>query len=225
MTTQRAAVLFDIDGTLIDSNYLHIQAWSEAMDRVDHPVDDARIHRAIGLDAGKLLGELLGEEADELGEKAKKQHAKRYAKLSDWLRPFAGARDLLRTVSERQVAVVLATSAPEAELKLLRRALNAEKWITAVTSAEDVETAKPAPDVLAVALERVGLTPADAVLVGDTVWDGQACATAGVPFVGLRSGGIGAAELRDAGAIAVYADPQELLNALADSPLARLWAR
>ncbi len=225
MTTPRAAVLFDIDGTLIDSNYLHIQAWSEAMDRIDHPVDDARIHRAIGLDAGKLLAELLGEATDELGEKAKKQHIKRYAKLSDWLRPFAGARDLLRTVSEHQVSVVLATSAPEAELKLLRRALNAEKWITAVTSAEDVETAKPAPDVLVVALDRVGLTAADAVMVGDTVWDGQACTKAGVPFVGLRSGGIGAAELRDAGAIAVYADPQELLDALADSPLARLWAR
>ena len=224
MTTQRAVVLFDIDGTLIDSNYLHIQAWSEAMDRIDRPVDDARIHRAIGLDSGKLLAELLGEETDELGEKAKKQHAKRYAKLSDWLRPFVGARELLRTVSEQQVAVVLATSAPEAELKLLRRALNAEKWITAVTSAEDVETAKPAPDVLAVALERVGLTPADAVMVGDTVWDGQACGTAGVPFVGLRSGGISAAELRDAGAIAVYDHPQGLLDALESSPLARLWA-
>ncbi len=220
---QNKAVLFDIDGTLIDSNYLQVQAWSQAFDAIGQPVDDARIHRVIALDSANLLATLLGDRADELGDRAKEEHAAAYEKLGDRLRPFSGARDLLAAVAGHGVGVVLATSAPENELKLLRDALDAEQHLTAVTSAEDAEAAKPAPDILQIALHKSGVTADHAVMVGDTVWDGKAAAAAGVPFVGVLSGGISADELKGAGAVAVYDDPADLLARLGDSPLAALW--
>ena len=222
-SSRPVAVLFDIDGTLIDSNYLQVQAWSEAFDALGHPVDDARIHRAIALDSTKLLDTLLGARSEELGEQAKERHSAAYRELSGRLRPFAGARDLLAAVAARGVAVVLATSAPEDELKLLRAALDVEDRLTAVTSAEDAESAKPEPDILQTALAKVSVAASDAVMVGDTVWDGEAAGRAGVAFVGLRSGGIGEADLRNAGATAVYDDPADLLANLDASPLAALW--
>lgn len=222
--TPRAAALFDIDGTLIDSNYLQVQAWSQAFTAAGLPVDDARIHRTIALESERMLRTLLGDRADELGDRAKELHAGFYEALGDRLRPFTGARELLAAVAGHRVAVVLATSAPENELTLLRDALDAEEHLAAVTSAEDADTAKPAPDLLQAALTEVGAAAADAVMVGDTVWDGQACQAAGVRFVGLLSGGISAAELTDAGAVAVYEDPADLLAHLDDSPLATLWA-
>ncbi len=217
------AALFDIDGTLIDSNYLQVQAWSQAFDEVGQPVDDARIHRAIALDSARLLDTLLGDRAEELGDQAKKLHTAAYQALADRLRPFRQARELLAAVASHGINVVLATSAPENELKLLRAALDAEPYLAAVTSAEDAESAKPDPDILQTALDRVGVVAADAVMVGDTVWDGQAAARAGVRFVGLCSGGIGAAELHDAGAAAVYEGAADLLAQLESSPLAALW--
>ena len=223
--SDRPAVLFDIDGTLVDSNYLHVQAWSQAFDEIGHPIDDARIHRAIALDSARMLSTLLGaEDADRLGGEAKEQHATFYAELSQRLRPFASARALIQTLAERGAAVVLATSAPESELKLLRAALDVERWLTAVTSGQDVETAKPAPDMVAIAVQRAGARPERSVLIGDTVWDGSSAAKADIMFIAMRSGGIGAAELTAAGARAVYDDPADLLAHLDDSPLAALLA-
>jgi HAD superfamily hydrolase (TIGR01549 family) len=220
----RPAVLFDIDGTLADSNYLHVHAWSEALTELDRPVDSWRIHRAIGMDSKKLLAELLGDDADTVGESAKEGHSRKYAELSDQIRTFAGARDLLAAVAERDLQVVLATSAPEEELTRLLEVLDADQWTAHVTSAEDVESAKPDPDIIAVALEKAGVPADRAVMVGDAVWDGEAAARAGVAFVGLRSGGSSAAELQEAGAVAVYDDAQSLLAQLDSSPIADLWA-
>ena len=222
MSSGGAAVLFDIDGTLVDSNYLHVQAWSEALDELGHPVDDWRIHRSIGMDSKKLLAALLGEHADQLGEEAKSGHQQRYAELAGRLRPFAGARDLLAAVAGRGVQVVLATSAPPDELRNLLEVLDAGNWTAHVTSGQDVDNAKPDPDIVHVALEKAAVAADLAVMVGDAVWDGQAAQRAGVTFVGLRSGGSSAAELRDAGAVAVYDDAAELLASLEDSPLGRL---
>ena len=171
-----------------------------------------------------LLEELLGDRAADLGDRAKTLHSAAYAQLAGRLRPLAKARDLLAVVADHGVAVVLATSAPEDELKLLRSTLDAERCLSAVTSAEDAETAKPDPGILQQALDKVGVSAGHAVMVGDTVWDGRAAAVAGITFVAVRSGGIGAAELRDAGAAAVYDDPADLLAQLDDSPLAQLWS-
>ncbi|GGF40295.1 HAD family hydrolase [Subtercola lobariae] len=216
-------MLFDIDGTLVDSNYLHVHAWSLALADLSHPVDDWRIHAGIGLDSAKLLDALLGDEVDRLGDKASDGHSERYASLATELRPFAHARELLFAVADRGVRVVLATSAPEDELKKLRAALDSEDALHAVTSADDVETAKPEPDVITVALEKAGVAADRALMVGDTVWDVAASALAGVRCIGVKSGGIGADELRDAGAIAVYDDVAALLDALDSSPIADLW--
>ncbi|MEA9986756.1 MULTISPECIES: HAD family hydrolase [Subtercola] len=216
------AVLFDIDGTLVDSNYLHVFAWSRALLSLGHPVDDWRVHAAIGMDSSKLLEALLGDDSDELGSRAKDAHTEQYSKFTDELRPFEGARELLAAVSARGVRVVLATSAPEDELENLRAVLDSDDALYAVTSSEDVETAKPEPDLITVALEKAGVAAGQAVMVGDTVWDIEAATRAGVRCVAVLSGGVGRAALLDAGAVAVYDDAAALLAGLDESPLGAL---
>jgi HAD superfamily hydrolase (TIGR01509 family) len=219
----RGAVLFDIDGTLVDSNYLHVESWSHAFADVGAAVDDWRIHRSIGMDSSKLLGALLGEDPERLGDEAKELHSRYYLELQSRLRPFAGARELLADLEGRGVPVVLATSAPEDELAALREALQVEATISDVTSAADVETAKPEPDVVHSALEKADAAASESFLVGDTVWDVEASARAGVRCIGVLSGGVSEAELREAGAIAVYEDVDQLREQLDESPLAALW--
>ena len=212
-------MLFDIDGTLVDSNFLHVHAWVQAFAEAGHPVDAWRIHRRIGMGSGRLIGELLGDDADRLGERAKDEHAERYAGLADLLRPFDGARELVRTLAERDVAVVLSTSAAPEEVERLRAVLEVDD-VVEITGADDVEEAKPEPDLVQAALDRAGVPADRAVFVGDSVWDVEAAQRAGVPCVGLLSGGTSEAELREAGAVAVYADAAALLADLDASPLA-----
>lgn len=221
MTGSVKAVLFDIDGTLVDSNYLHIDAWDRAFTEVGHPVNTWRIHRAIGMDSGKLLETLLEDDVERLADEAKEAHKRIYEGMSDRLRSFGQAQDLLRTLAERGFEVVLATSAPPNELELLRRTLDVEDAIATLTSAEDVESAKPSPDIVQIALQRADAEADEAVFVGDTVWDVEAAGRAGVPTIGLRSGGVSEGELRDAGAVAVYDDVAHLLAELDESPLRR----
>lgn len=217
------AVLFDIDGSLVDSNFLHVHAWAESFAAAGHPVDAWRIHRAIGMGSAQLLGELLGDDADRLEEQVKKGHSERYAAMASLLRPFDGARELVQAVSDRGAVVVLATSAPPDELEKLRAVLEIDDVVDAITAAEDVEAAKPEPEIVHVALEKAGCVPASSVFVGDAVWDVVAARRAGVPCVGLLSGGTSAAELTEAGAVAVYDDAAALLRDLDASPLAVTW--
>jgi HAD superfamily hydrolase (TIGR01509 family) len=214
------AVLFDIDGTLVDSNYLHIEAWHRAFAAVGHPVDAWRIHRSIGMDSSKLLEALLGEAAESVGDDAKEKHTEFYEALTDRLRPIDGARELLRTLSKRGHAVVLATSAPQHELEVLLEVLQVGPDVDAVTSSEDVGTAKPDPDIIEVALQKADVSADRAILVGDAVWDIEAAARAGVGSIGVLSGGYGATELLEAGATAVYDDVADLLAHLDESPVA-----
>lgn len=218
------AVLFDIDGTLVDSNYLHVNAWLRALRAVGHPVDAWRIHRGQGMGSSELLATLLGEAAEQVGSRAKKQHSEHYQRSSELLRAFDGARELVAAVAQRGAKVVLATSAAPDELEVLRSILDVEDAVAAITAAEDVEAAKPASDLLHVALQRAGVTADRAVFVGDTVWDVVACGKAGVRCVGVLSGGISAAELTEAGAVAVYEGCPALLRDLDASPLATVWS-
>ena len=213
------AVLFDVDGTLVDSNYLHIDAWSRAFADVGSPVPAWRIHRAIGMDSGELLDTLLAADAERLGDEAKQRHAEHYARDERRLRPFDGARQLLRSLADRGVQVVLATSAPKQEFEMLRRALQIDDAVAHYTTAEDVDTAKPAPDVVQVALDKAGVGAEAAVMIGDAVWDAQAAGRAGVVTMGVLTGGTSEAELREAGAVAVYDDVAQLLRELDRSPL------
>lgn len=224
MTTTRtpAAVLFDIDGTLVDSTYLHVEAWSRTMTDLGVDVDTWRIHRGIGLDSQKLLDELLGDRVDELRDAATDRHSVHYSELVDRLRPIEGARALLEALAAAGVRVVLATSAPEEELAELRRVLDVESALHAVTSSADVETAKPEPDVLRVALDRAGVPPERAVMVGDARWDGVSAERAGIAFIGVLTGGISASELEEAGAAATYGSVAELLERLDESIVADL---
>jgi HAD superfamily hydrolase (TIGR01509 family) len=219
----RSGVLFDVDGTLVDTTYLHAVAWWEALRQHDRDVPMAAIHRGIGMGSDKLLDHLLGEQRDHDEDDAMvKAHEVLYAAWWERLRPLPGAADCLRTVAGRGLAVVLASSAREAELRKLRRVIDADDVIAAATSSADAEQSKPAPDILQAALDQSDVDPRRAVFVGDSVWDVQAAAKLDIPCIGLTCGGTSADELSEAGAVATYEDPAALLVALDDSPIARL---
>lgn len=216
------AVLLDIDGTLVDSNYLHVDAWARAFAACGRPVDAARIHRAIGMDSSKLLTHLVGDDAHTIADELKEKHSAFYKQLTDRLRRFEGVQELVQELSRRGHTVVLATSAPQDELEILLDVLALGDAVNAVTSSDDVATAKPEPDIFDVALEKVGATRERAVVVGDSVWDIEAAERAGVRSIGVLSGGFSRDELRSAGADVVYTDIAELLRQLDESPLSRL---
>lgn len=221
---QPGAVLFDIDGTLVDSNFLHVHAWVRAFQDHDRPADAWRVHRCIGMGSGLLLTELLGaEDAEGVGGAVKSSHSEHYAALGSLQRRFEGARELVLAVAGKGARTVLATSAAPAELERLREVLELDDVVTGITGDEDVEEAKPEPDLIEAALRIAEVPPDRALLVGDSVWDIESAARAGVECVAVRTGGTGEAELRDAGAIAVYDDVATLLADLDHSPLARTW--
>ena len=215
--------LLDIDGTLVDSNYLHTEAWAHAFSDLGFTIDGWRIHRSIGMDSGKLLGALLGDDADKFGDEAKELHTRYYVDMRPRLRLFLQVRELLKELAGYGLTVVLATSAPEDELSMLREVLDVEEFIAHVTSGADVETAKPDPDIVNVALRRAGTAASETIMVGDSTWDVIAAGRAGIDCIGVLTGGVSAAELRDAGAIAVFDDVAQLRDQLRDSPLARLF--
>jgi HAD superfamily hydrolase (TIGR01509 family) len=206
------AVLFDIDGTLVDSNYLHIDAWQRAFASVGRQVDAWRIHRAIGEDSDGLLADLLGDDVAELGDRAKDEHSRLYTEQAGRLRPLPGARELLTALRGRGLAVVLATSAPQDELRMLLDVLEVGADEVPSTNADDVDEAKPHPGIIHIALERAGVGADEAIFVGDSVWDMVAARRAGVTASGVRSGGVGSEELTDAGAVEVVDDVHELLG-------------
>ena len=205
------AVLFDVDGTLVDSNFLHVDAWSRAFAEMGSPVDSWRIHRAIGQDSARLLEGLASGKDEQWTSRAKELHSQYYREQSGRLRAFERAADLLRELSSRGIRVVLATSAPEDELEMLMETLDAADAIHATTNADDVATAKPEPGIIEVALQRAGANPSDALFIGDSVWDMMAAARAHVRAAGVLSGGVGPSELLEAGAVSVFDDPADLL--------------
>ena len=221
--TATGAVLLDIDGTLADSNYVHAFTWARAFRELGHPVDAWRIHRRIGMGGDLLLAELLGDRVDELGDAAKDRHSRYYAEAADNVHRFDQVPELIAAINERGARVVLASSASPAEMEILERILDVSDAVHAITSAQDVESAKPDPDLVHTALEAAGVPAERAVFVGDTVWDVEAAERAGVPAVGVLTGGISAAELTEAGAVEVYTSVAEILEKLDSTPLRRAW--
>jgi HAD superfamily hydrolase (TIGR01509 family) len=216
------AVLFDVDGTLVDSNYLHVHAWQRAFAEVDIPVEAWRIHRSIGVDGSTLVESLSNGADDDVQKRLKDLHSRYYAETTSLLRPLPGGREVLERIASLGLQVVLATSAPEDELATLRELLDREDVISTVTSSEDVETAKPQPDIVQVALERAGVPADRAIFVGDAVWDAEASARAGVRSIGVLSGGVSRGELEEAGASAVFENVDDLCAHLDDSPIGEL---
>ncbi|MFD4876643.1 HAD family hydrolase [Streptomyces sp. NPDC058420] len=220
MTTQRAAV-FDVDGTLVDTNHLHVVTWWEAFRQGGHRVPMLDIHRAVGLGGGDLIEHLLGKDRDRADdEQFVAAHHALYATYFERLPALEGAGDLLRELAGRGWTIVLATSASGAELAALRRAIDADDVILGAASADDVADGKPAPDPVQQARELAGVPSERAVFVGDTVWDMKAAVRDGVVPVALLSGGIPRADLEAAGAHAVYRDPADLLERLDTSVFA-----
>ncbi|MER8069147.1 HAD family hydrolase [Streptomyces sp. NPDC094034] len=220
------AALFDIDGTLVDTNHLHVTAWWEAFRQAGHTVPMSSIHRALGLDSGELIAYLLGDERDR-GQDARigAAHTALYGTFLDRLPAFEGAGDLLRSLADRGWRIVLATSAGPAEIAALRGAVNADDVIQGTVGADEAATGEPGADPVGRALALAGVPAELAVFVGDSVWDMEAATRAGVRPVALLSGGISRAALESTGAVEVYEDPTDLLARLDTSVFAELDGR
>lgn len=219
MATNRAGVLFDIDGTLLDTNYLHVLAWWQAFRDTGHEIEMWRLHRAIGIGSEELVQRVLGRPDDEVV----RAHSERYGALRDQVTAFPRVADLLTGCAELGLTVVLATSGKKDDLEWMLPAIGAPEGVLAgVTTSADVDASKPHPDLLEVALRDHRLDRGRTVAVGDTIWDVEAARSARLSCVGLLTGGIGVGEL--GGAVAVYEDPAALLDRLGSSPLARIRA-
>ena len=217
----RPGVLLDVDGTLLDTNYLQVLAWWRAFRDTGHPeVSMADCHRAIGIGSAELVAHLLGDDADDVDEVMAAKE-RRYEPLRELVVPFPRVDGLLAACRNRGLAVVLATSGQQSDLEWMTPAIGGEDVVDGATTSADVESAKPAPDLLQTAVADHGLDPARTVAVGDTVWDVRAARGAGLPCIALTCGGISRAELEDAGADEVYDDPADLLAHLDDSLIGR----
>lgn len=215
---KKPGVLFDVDGTLLDTNYLHVLAWWQALRDAGHEeVSMAAVHRAIGIASAELTEHLLGEE----DEQAVEAHSKRYESLKDQVTAFPRVAELLQRCSDAGLVVVLATSGKEEDLEWMQPAIGAEDSVTGATTSADVDAAKPAPDLLSVAVEQHGLDPKHTIVVGDTVWDAESARKAKLPCIALTCGGISRQELTEAGADEVYDDPADLLENFDASLLGR----
>ncbi|NUP59216.1 MAG: HAD family hydrolase [Pseudarthrobacter sp.] len=221
----RRGVLFDVDGTLIDSSYLHTISWWGAFRQYGYDVPMASIHYFVGMGGARLVDNLLPDGRDRAeDEDIMASHGALYASHWPSLRAFNGSKDLLGQCHAGGLAVALASSARKKDLQVMRDVLDADAFIDAATSANDAEESKPAPDILQAALDAVGMDAADAVYVGDAVWDMKAAAALGIPSIGVTCGGVNAAELRKAGAAEVYDGPRDLLDNLGSSAIGRLLA-
>ncbi len=218
----RPGVLLDVDGTLLDTNYLQVLAWWQAFRDTGHPeVSMADCHRAIGIGSAELVTHLLGDDAADT-EEVVEAKGRRYEPLRELVVPFPRVDQLLAACRERDLAVVLATSGMESDLEWMVPAIGGEDVVDGATTSADVESAKPAPDLLQTAVADHGLDPDRTVAVGDTIWDVRAARDAGLPCIALTCGGIARAELVEAGADEVYDDPADLLAHLDDSLVGKI---
>jgi HAD superfamily hydrolase (TIGR01509 family) len=210
----RPALLFDLDGTLVDSVYQHVLAWREALEAEGIDLSVWRIHRRIGMSGGLFLKALDREVGRSLTEadaaRLRDNHAKAYLKMWGQIRPLPGARALLETLTALRVPWAVATSGSELTAKGPLSLLGIPEG-TPVVTRDQVAYAKPNPDLFLVAAERLGVPPGDCFVVGDSIWDLLAAQRAGALGVGLLSGGYGGEELETAGAYRVYDDPGDLL--------------
>lgn len=213
----RPALVFDLDGTLIDTVYAHVFAWQRVFEDAGFPIDGWRIHRRIGMSGGlfaRAAGREVGRElAPAEAEELQRRHGELFRELLPRRRPLPGAVALLRELRERGVVHGIATSGRRPEIDESLRALEVPDG-TVVVERGDVLRAKPEPDLFLACAERLGVEPADCYVVGDAVWDLLAARRAGMLSVGLLTGGYGEAELTASGAFRVYRDAEELRGSL-----------
>jgi HAD superfamily hydrolase (TIGR01509 family) len=204
-------VVLDVDGTLMDTNYLHTEAWARAFEEVGHRIPRARLHKQIGKGSSLLIREFVEDEETE--ERIDELHSEIYAELQEYGHPLPGAKELISSLRERGYEVWFVTSAKDEELEHHMQELEAEGRISGVVNSSAVENPKPAPDIFELALQRSGASPDETVAVGDAVWDVEAADAAGIRTVAVLTGGaFSRQELEEAGAVAVYEDCAELLD-------------
>jgi HAD superfamily hydrolase (TIGR01509 family) len=206
-----SVVVLDVDGTLMDTNYLHTEAWARAFEEVGHRVPRARLHKQIGKGSSLLIGKFVDD--GETGERIDELHSELYAELQEYGHPLPGAKELISTLRERGYEVWFVTSAKDEELEHHMDELEAEGRISGVVNSSAVDNPKPAPDIFEMALQRAGASPDETVAVGDAVWDVEAADAAGIRTVAVLTGGaFSRQELEEAGAVAVYEDCAALLD-------------
>jgi len=213
------AAILDIDGTLVDTNFHHAIAWFRAFRQHDIVLPIWRIHRHIGMGGDQMIGALCGDDTEEdRGDDIRDAEKVLYSELIGEVEPLKGARELIEDLKDRGHPVVLASSAKEDEVDHYLDLLDARDLSDDWTTSADVDATKPEPDLVKAAMEKAGT--GEAVMVGDTTWDVEAAGRAGIRSVTVRTGGFSAAELRDAGAVAVFDSIEELREALEKTPLA-----
>jgi HAD superfamily hydrolase (TIGR01509 family) len=214
---QRPAVVFDLDGTLVDSVYQHVLAWRDALEEAGIELSVWRIHRKVGMSGGLFANALLRETGRAFTEDdallLRRLHARAYARLADQVRPLPGAVELLRTLTETGTPWAIATSGYRESAGPTIQTLGVPEGVPVITR-DLVGRAKPDPDLFLAAAQRLGVDIEGCIVVGDSVWDLLAARRARALGVGLLSGGYGADELERAGAYRVYEDPADLLRHL-----------
>ena len=190
--SRETALVLDVDGTLLDTNYLHVIAWWEAFRAAGHEVSGFDIHRAIGRGSGDLVQTLIGEEDESIVE----GHAENWAPLREQCIPFHGVPELIRTCAGRGMKVVYCTSGAPEDVEDFRKRIGCDDVVAAVVNSSDVEKSKPEPDIVQTALAKV--EGASGVMIGDSVYDVLAAGRCGIPTIAVRTGGFGTDELQEA---------------------------
>ena len=215
------AILFDVDGTLVDSNDVHAKSWVEALTEKGYDVRFEDIRRRIGMGGDNLLPDVIGKDSESPEGKELSRRRKEIltAKYLETIRPFADVPALFQHIRERGLKVTISSSSDQDDLDALLKIAGVTDLVEDTTSSKDARNSKPDPDPLQVALTKAGCSPDQAVMVGDTPFDIESARKAGVGTIAVRCGGFSDADLR--GAIAVYDDPADLLAHFDQSPLAQ----
>jgi HAD superfamily hydrolase (TIGR01549 family) len=218
------AVIFDIDGTLVDSVDLHARAWVEAFSKFGREIEFERVRQQIGKGGDQLMPVFFSkEELKRFGEEMEEYRGRLYKR--DFLpkvRPFPKVRELFQRIESDRLRIALASSAKEEELKEYKKIAHIEDLVEEETSADDADKSKPHPDIFEAALKRLGnIEPGEAIVVGDTPYDAQAAGKLKLRTIGVLCGGFPEAELKAAGCLEIYKDPADLLARYEETLIAR----
>ncbi|MFI5896921.1 HAD family hydrolase [Actinoplanes sp. NPDC051513] len=212
--------IFDVDGTLVDTNYQHALAWSRAFRRYGITRPMWRIHRGIGMGGDTFVPEIGGHDVEQAyGEDLRQAWVQEFDQLIGEVQPFEGAHELLAEVKERGFRLVLASSGKTQHVETFLDLINAKSLADAWTTSDDVAKSKPEPDIVATALAKVH--GASGIMVGDSIYDAQAAAKLKIPVIGVRTGGFSVGELQEAGVLQVFDSLIAFRHALDGTPLAR----
>ncbi|MCW2973220.1 MAG: family hydrolase [Thermoleophilia bacterium] len=214
------AVFLDVDGTIVDSNVHHVIAWQRAFRDVDRDVASTTLLPLMGMGGDHLVAEIFDDDAEtSFGDEVRDAHDRYFEQMMAWIRPLPGARELVEALLRRDVQVVLATSSGIDHVREHAELVGLDLDRLTFVTAEDLEHTKPSPDVYLTALEKTGLDRAEAIVIGDAIWDVRAGTAAGIASIAIPSAGGQSSKLTEVGAVAVYADAFELRDDL-DAALA-----